>query len=92
MVTTRTPINRPPRSHITPRAIELFKQMQGCDGELSQQLHNELHDELQLKPWQWPAIVDPDEGQTEYPEYTGGGQWHPQAQALWRELERRAAA
>jgi hypothetical protein len=48
-------------------------------------------DELQLKPWQWTPIIDPDEGASDYPSDTAGGQRHPQAMVLWRELERAAA-
>jgi hypothetical protein len=60
------------------------------EGEVSYWEWRATDNELQLRPDQWPAIVDPDE-QCDYPPDTGGGQWHPQAQALWRELERRAA-
>ncbi|MDN4983932.1 hypothetical protein KUL72_12260 [Bradyrhizobium arachidis] len=52
MPTTRHPINRPPRSRVTELAIELFKQMQD---RVAADVHFELHIELQLKPWQWPA-------------------------------------
>lgn len=91
MPTTRRPINRPPRSRITPRAIESFRQMQNCDNDDERAaLQSALHDELQLMPHQWPVVVDPDEGESVYPSDTGGAAWHTQAQALWRELERRA--
>ncbi|KRQ02410.1 hypothetical protein [Bradyrhizobium manausense] len=89
---------------ISPKAIEIFKAMQELSGcvcavmtsrcpvcDECWRLHNELHDELQLKPYQWPAIVNPDEGESVYPPESGGAAWHPQAKALWRELERRAA-
>ncbi len=36
MPTTRHPISRPPRSHITPRAVELFKhalEIEACDDD-----------------------------------------------------------
>ncbi len=92
MPTNRTPINRPPRSRITPLALQLFKAMQDCEPDQWWSLHSELQDELQLMPYQWPAIADPDEGPSDYPADTGGGQWHKQAVALWRELERRLAA
>jgi hypothetical protein len=57
-----------------------------------QQLHSALHDALQLLPGQWPAVVDPDEGESLYPPDTAGFEWDLQAKALWRELERAAAA
>jgi hypothetical protein len=42
---------------------------------------------LKLKPWCWPAVVNTDE-QCVWPPGSGGADWHPQAQALWRALER----
>lgn len=91
MTTNRTPIGRPPISRITPRAVELFKQMQALpDGDEWWRLHSELHRELQLKLWEWPAIEAPDQPNF-YPESTAGGQWHPEAQRLYRELEAMAA-
>jgi hypothetical protein len=69
--TRRTPLVRLPGVQITPRAVDLFVAMgklkcscpppspmrepctgcqQWCD------LHEALHDELQLPPWQWPAV------------------------------------
>ena len=61
--------NRPPRAKITPEALEAFRTMQRLerrctceddDGECPAcqewwQQHSILHDELRLKPWQWPA-------------------------------------
>src|SRR5262249_33621980 len=52
------------------------------------QLHNELHDELGGKPWEWPAIQDP-EAQNPYPaKYPAHWSWQPdrEAQARWRLL------
>jgi hypothetical protein len=91
MVTTRTPIGRPPRSLIGARAVELFKAMQEHP-ERYAELSGELHAELGLKAWQWPAVVDPDEGPSAYPADSGGGIWDASAKALWRELDRRAHA
>src|SRR5262245_35832535 len=70
MPTTRTPIKRVTRRRITPKAIAIFRQMlnleQQCccpDAALSKcdackdwwRHHNALHDELRLKPWEWPV-------------------------------------
>jgi hypothetical protein len=77
----RRPIHRSLVMQITPRAVELYRQMcrvrcvcppreygdryvplcANC--ERWYDLHNELHLELKLKPWQWPAI----------PSISGGG-------------------
>jgi hypothetical protein len=93
MTTTRTPIGRPPRSRITPRSVEIFKEMQaGCSRVRWAELQGELADELRLAPHQWPPIIDPDAQESVYPAHTGGAEWHPQGKALWRELERAAAA
>jgi len=49
------------------------------------QLHNELHDELGGKPWEWPAIEDP-ETQNPYPaKYPAHWSWQAdrEAQARW---------
>jgi hypothetical protein len=91
MVTNRTPINRPAIAQITPTAVELFKRMQAVPpGDEWWTLHGELHRELQLKPWQWPAIEGPDEVNT-YPASSAGGKWFARAQKLYRELEAMAA-
>jgi hypothetical protein len=74
MPTNRTPIHRPPRRRISPRAVELFREMQAlphcsclwgpmywdrvecasCDRWWS--LQNNLCRELELKPWEFPAV------------------------------------
>lgn len=77
---------------ITPKAVKLFKQMQQeqDDTDASREawwgIHRELHDELRLRPWQWPAIVDPSE-----PVDVRDRTWEPQARQLYRELEQAAA-
>ena len=82
-----TTIN-PPLSRITPRAVELFRAMQKLDARSDQWrgLHKELHRELKLRPWQYPAIISPDAPNL-YPPNTAGGEWHPKAQKLFRDLE-----
>ena len=103
MPTTRTPISRPPNFTIPPEAVDLFRRMLDlpactCDVlksndecascERWSRLHKELHDDvLKLPPWCWPAVVNPDE-RCVWPPGSGGAEWHPQAQALWRALER----
>jgi hypothetical protein len=84
MPTNRTPINRPPpTTRITPEAVATFKQMlEARDG--SQQY------ELKLAPWQWPAVVRPDE-ECDYRPGSGGASRFPQAQRLYRELAARVA-
>lgn len=91
MATNRTPIGRPPRSRITPRAVELFRQMRPLPyDDKWWKLHSELCRELKLEIWQWPAIEAPDAVCT-YPANTAGGIWFPEAQRLYVELERAAA-
>ena len=85
MTTNRTPINRPPRSQFTPEALAIFCQLRAlppcdCDGcdrcNTRWDLYVRLHDALQLKPWQWPGVDDP-----EYPRTSDADAW-----AMWREL------
>jgi hypothetical protein len=79
--TKRTPLERRSATQITPKAIELFRELErakrarrraidcrisehGCCSSVSEcracsrwwDLHNELHIELALPPWRWPAI------------------------------------
>src|SRR5262245_39980954 len=76
MTTERTPINRRRRGEVTLAALEAFRKMQRrlerrctCDDDHREcraceewwQQQSILHDELRLKPWQWPAY-----------QYTGG--------------------
>jgi hypothetical protein len=62
MVTKRTPINRPARSRITAEAVNAFRRMESAsDDDAFWDAHHDLHRALGLRPWQWPAILYPDE-------------------------------
>jgi hypothetical protein len=75
MPTNRTPISRRPSRRITPRAVEIFKAMLELpEGEEHRRLDHELHAELQLMPWQGPALVRPGETPSHPPTSTAG-QW-----------------
>jgi hypothetical protein len=104
MTTIRTPIRHTGKFKITPEAISLFKQMGElpdcfCDVlkpnvrctscEQYKQLHGELCAVLKLPAHCWPAIAHPDE-KCPWPHGTGGADWWPEAQALWRALDRLA--
>jgi hypothetical protein len=70
MVTNRTPRQAQVKTKVTPRAVELFRQMQtlpsctccaprvrrcqSCD--MWWDLHRELNAELNLAPWEFPAV------------------------------------
>jgi hypothetical protein len=54
-------------------------------------LLDQLHDELDLRPWQGPAIVHPEE-ECPYPRDTAAYEWWPHAQALWLQLSKAAAS
>ena len=58
--------------------------------------HSELHDELGLKPWQWPAFEHPDETNP-YPSFSNAARdWaarraaRPEAFELFRQLQEAA--
>jgi hypothetical protein len=92
MTTKRTPINRPQRRRLTPKAIETFRKMLECDGEEWWQQHRILCLELRCKPWEFPAVQSPDVVNP-YPAGSYAAErWQPDAdaQARWRELERAA--
>ena len=67
--TKRIPLARRPATLVTPRAVELFVAMGKlrctCNGHSSSceacdewwRLHDELHDELCLKPHEWPCVA-----------------------------------
>jgi hypothetical protein len=98
MPTTRTPIGRRGRPHITPHAIELFDDMcraaaqctcptasdtcQAC--ELEKRLRGDLEDALGLRPWE--TIQHPDSECVYPPGRAGYDDW-PAAQQRWRALE-----
>jgi hypothetical protein len=98
MTSKRRKITRPPRQTFSAKAIALFKQMQVLDSQCTctsehhrcracdawWEAHSELHDELRLRPWEWPAIETPrvpNTGQSQ------NQQWYEKAQELYRGLE-----
>jgi hypothetical protein len=82
MVTKRTPINRDHRRQFSPLAIELFGKLKAAeDKDEWWEIHNQLHDELRCKPWEWPCVQDPD------PEVERNYEPRPEALALWAALE-----
>jgi uncharacterized protein (DUF2461 family) len=99
MATKRRKITRPPRRTFSAKAIALFKQMKrletqctyavsahgdGCHAcEAWWEAHGELHRELELKPWQWLAIENPNVPNTGQSQ---DQQWYEQAQQLYRNL------
>jgi hypothetical protein len=115
VTTNRTPIQRPAQTIISPKALELFAELErarrarlhddGCEVRESGMCkcecvacerwwsaYNELHEELGLDPWQWPAIP-----QCPFPPGSPAARdWRPDAesQALYDLLKeaRRAAA
>jgi hypothetical protein len=90
MPTTRTPITRFGKFKVTPEAVEIFRRMQEAeDREQAKQLLGELGDTMKLPPYCYPAVVDPDEA-CPYPKGHGIRDWWPEAQALWRILDRLA--
>jgi hypothetical protein len=72
MPTTRKRINRRPTRRITQRAVDIFDNMealaQSCEPACINSecdackewwnRHSELHHELKLRPWEWPAYSD----------------------------------
>jgi hypothetical protein len=52
------------------------------------ELHSQLHDELQCKPWHWPAIENPDVENPYPPGSAAHQRWKPnlRGQAMWRAL------
>jgi hypothetical protein len=67
----RIPIHRP-RHYFTPDALAVFSQMQNLEIEKPPHwrkrwhaLSNQLHEALDLMPWQIPAVLHPDEPVTE---------------------------
>ena len=90
MATTRTPINRPTKSKITPAAVDAFKRMlklrEGSDQWW--ELNGTLCRELKLPPWEWPAYQHPD-AVAPYPEGSPAAlNWKPDfnGQARYRAL------
>ena len=76
----------------TPATVATFRAMLATnDATLYDELHSQLHDQLDLLPWQGPAVVEP-EVECPYPKDTAGYEWWPQAQALYRALSQAALA
>jgi hypothetical protein len=84
---------------ITPAARSIFRRRQELKQQCicakfdycpfcldREELEEQLSQELQLRCYQWPTIVHPDE-KCPYPPATGGATWWPQAQALYRALD-----
>jgi hypothetical protein len=108
MTTNRTPIQRPALTMISPRALELFAELElarrarrrAVDCAVSEyglctadcractrwyDLHDELHRELGLRPWQWPCLP-----RNPYPSGSSAGRnWRPgtEQEALWDLLD-----
>jgi hypothetical protein len=60
----KTPLFFVPARHshlkITPKAKALFSELvKAADKAEWWTIHNALHDELGLMPWQWPAVLSP---------------------------------
>jgi hypothetical protein len=99
MTTNRTPIQRPALTMITPRAVELFVAMgklrctcpppspkrSPCPGcERWYDLHADLHDELQCKPWEWPCVA------RQSPKRAGSPTWNETIAATMTALQEAA--
>lgn len=72
------------------------EQCPGC--KKSGELDSQLHEELRLRPWQWPAVEDP-HAENPYPlDHVGHKEWHkrrasrPEAFALFEALAALAEA
>jgi hypothetical protein len=92
MPTRRTIRQRAQRQRITSTAVATFRALlETIDATTYDLLQSQLHDELDLRPWQWPAIVHPEE-ECPYSRDTATYEWWPLAQALYRLLTQAAAA
>ena len=85
---------------ITPGALDAFRKMEApnCTSDDWWAAHSILHDELKLKPWDWPAFEHPDE-KCPYPDGCEAARhWQaqrdgrPEAFELYRELVRASKA
>jgi hypothetical protein len=87
MTKNRTPINRPPKTHFTPQAIEAFCKLQTLP-EWSEEwwkFHNIIFDELNFKSLQWPCVRSPGPVPAEIDERKA---WTDRdAEATYREIE-----
>jgi hypothetical protein len=94
MPTKRVPRRRPPKRPISPRAVELFAQMEapGLSSEKWWSLHSQLHDELRCRPWEFPCIEDLATGNPEPAGTYNHQRWRPDEAARRRYCELEAAA
>jgi len=102
MTTNRTPIQRPAATPITDRALDLFEAMgrlkcscppprplagEPCPGCRQWfDLHDLLHTELKLKPWQWPCVS------RRGPKHAGDTCWNDEISARMKMLSNAAKA
>jgi hypothetical protein len=70
---------------ITPTAVATFNAMLATNDATYDELLSQLHDQLDLLPWQGPAVFAPGE-ECPYPKDTAAYDWWPTAQALYRAL------
>ena len=100
MTTNRTPIKRPAATLITGRALDLFEAMgklrctcpppeplrgepcPGCKEWFG--LHELLHSELKLRPWQWPCVA------RQSPKRAGDTCWNDEIAARMKMLQNAA--
>ena len=104
MPTNRTPIDRRRRApRVTLAAVKIFVEMRRCactfdpedrydkcaGCERWWELHKHLSRELHCKPWEFPAIENPDAGNPELPGTHNYERWRPdeRGRALWRALD-----
>jgi hypothetical protein len=86
MTTNRTRKKRPLRQRITPDAVATFRALlETNDATEYDLLQSQLADQLELLPWQGPAVVHPEE-ECPYSRDTAAYEWWPTAQALYRLL------
>jgi len=92
MPARRTHRKHPRRQQFTPAAVATFKCLLETNDVAEQDLLlSQLADQLELLPWQGPAILHPDE-ECPYPRDTAAYDWWPQAKALYRAFTQAAAA
>jgi hypothetical protein len=89
--TRRRPPIRPFGPRITRAALDIFVELRKRKYPTPQwwELHNQLHDELGLKPWEWPAVENPGSACV-YPKGSQAAKdWQPneRGRELWQQLE-----
>jgi hypothetical protein len=92
MPTRRRPIKRLLRTRVSPDVLAAFSRLQEaeaactCGGDSCSACdawwhnHNVIHGALGLKPWQWPAVLNPDA------DCAAGSPSDDEAHALYRKL------